>query len=137
MSVRYRFRAAVSLASGAALLVWGCISERTTAGPSNASGECRIAVGGPIVGSTRAIIAIKNFGFHPDTIHVKPGAQVTWLNCEDSGIDAHTSTSSSGVWESSFISPGESFTRTFNETGAFPFFCEPHPFMRGVVVVEP
>ena len=137
MTGALRIRAAAGIALGSALLAWGCISERTTAGPANASGDCRIAVGGPIVGATQALVAIRNFGFHPDTIRVKPGAQVTWLNCEDSSVDAHTSTSTSGVWKSKYMNPGESWTRTFTAVGAFPFFCEPHPFMRGVVIVEP
>lgn len=128
---------ATLLASGAGLWAVGCISERATAtGPGNGSGECRVAVGGPIVGTTQALIAIRNYGFHPDTIRVKAGAKVTWLNCEDAGFDAHTSTSETGRWQSTYIGPGESFTRTFNDVGAFPFFCEPHPFMRGVVLVE-
>ena len=136
MRARYRFRLGVSLALGSALLVWGCISERTTAGPSNSSGDCRIAVGSPVIGGTQALIAIRGFAFHPDTIHVKPGAQVTWVNCEESNVDAHTSTSTTGQWVSKYMSPGDTWTRTFNEVGAFPFFCEPHPFMRGVVLVE-
>ena len=114
-----------------------CISERTNStGPRNNSGECRVAISGSIVGATQAIIAIRNYGFHPDTIRVKPGTQVTWLNCEDAGFDAHTSTSQTGQWQSEYMDPGESWTRTFNEVGTFPFFCEPHPFMRGVVLVE-
>ena len=131
-------RGALAASLGTAALVAACISERQSGtGPLNASGDCRIAVSGPIVGSTRALVAIRGFAFHPDTIHVKQGAQVTWLNCEETTIDAHTSTSASGVWRSTFIAPGENYTRTFSELGTFPFFCEPHPFMKGAVVVEP
>lgn len=127
-----------AFASGAAAWAAGCVSERESAtGPRNAGGDCRFAVGGPIVGTTQALVAIRNFDYHPDTVRVKPGAQVTWLNCEDAGIDAHTSTSTTGVWQSRYLEPGESWTRTFNEPGTFPFFCEPHPFMRGVVIVAP
>ena len=137
MTRRARLRAAVRVASAGALLAGGCVSDRATSGPRTTSGECRVAVNGPVVGATQALVAIKNYGFPPDTIRVKPGAQVTWLNCEDAGFDAHTATSEAGVWQSRYIGPGEMWTRTFNEVGAFPFFCEPHPFMRGVVLVQP
>lgn len=139
MSVpRFSRLAAAAVALGVTAWVAGCVSEHESAtGLREGTGDCRIAVGGPIVGATQALVAMRNYDFHPDTVRVKPGARVTWLNCEDTGIDAHTSTSESGRWQSKYISPGDHWTRTFNEVGAFPFYCEPHPFMRGVVIVEP
>jgi plastocyanin len=139
MSLRHSIRlAALSAALGIGAWVAGCVSEHeSTTGPRNATGDCRIAVGGPIVGMTQALVAMRNYDFHPDTVRVKPGASVTWINCEDTGIDAHTSTSETGAWQSKYMSPGDYWTRTFNEVGAFPFYCEPHPFMKGVVLVAP
>ena len=32
--------------------------------------------------------------------------------------------------------PGATFTQTFDQTGSFPYHCEPHPSMTGTVIVE-
>ena len=128
----------VALACLAALSAAGaaCFSERQAAsGPITvAGGECRIPVGSPIIGSTSALVAIRNFSFQPETVHVKSGTTVTWVNCEQTGTDAHTSTGD--AWSSPFIEPGATYSHTFDATGRFDYSCIPHPFMHGVIVVE-
>ena len=127
-----------ALAVAAAFGIAGCFSERVAAdGPTGpAVGECRIPVGSPIIGATGALVAIRNFSFQPETLHVKAGTTVTWINCEPTGVDAHTSTANDGAWDSPFIAPGETYTRTFGGAGDFDYHCVPHPFMHGVVIVE-
>ena len=117
---------------------YGCFSEHqpATAPGGNVEGECRIPVGSPIVGGTQAIVAIRNFGFHPDTVRVRPGTTVTWVNCEPETGEAHTSTADDESWDSPFLAPGASYSHTFEAAGRFGYFCIPHPFMRGAVVVE-
>ena len=119
-------------------VIGGCFSERAhDGGPTgNITGECRIPVNSPIVGTTGAIVAIRNFDFQPATIRVKAGTTVTWINCEPEGFDAHTSTSDAAVWNSPFLEPGQSFSYTFATAGSFDYHCLPHPSMRGIVVVE-
>jgi plastocyanin len=120
-----------------ALLVVACISERqSTTGPSVANGNCRIPVGSPLIGTTRAFVAIRNFAFGPDTLRVVAGTTVTWINCDEEGTESHTSTSDSGLWESLFLAPGDFFSYTFEDPGQFPYYCVPHPFMRAVVIVQ-
>lgn len=82
-------------------------------------------------------MAIRGFAFVPASLTVAPGRMVTWENCDEPGIDAHTSTSDEGLWDSPLLSPGEVFTRTFQEAGEFPYHCTPHPTLQGVVIVEP
>ncbi|MGH7477495.1 MAG: plastocyanin/azurin family copper-binding protein [Longimicrobiales bacterium] len=131
-------RARAGLATGAltvTLLTLSCFSERQeTTGPLE--GECRIALGGDVIGATAAVVAIRDFTFFPDTLRVTRGTRVVWLNCEPPEIDAHTSTSDTGIWSSPFLSTGQTFARTFEQSGSFDYFCVPHPFMRGVVIVE-
>lgn len=128
----------IALAAASVALVAGCFSERThDGGPIGPiAGECRIPIDSPIIGSTSALVAIRNFGFSPTTVRVKPGTTVTWINCEPAGVDAHTSTSEEGLWDSSFLAPGATFSHTFGTAGTFDYFCVPHPFMQGVVIVE-
>jgi plastocyanin len=127
-----------SFALAAAIAAAGaCFSERQpTTGPSGSTGNCTIPVNSPIIGATVAIVAIRNFGFHPQTLTVKPGTTVTWVNCEPQGIDAHTTTSNTAVWDSPFLEPGATYSHTFEQAGSFDYHCEPHPFMEGAVVVQ-
>ena len=41
------------------------------------------------------------------------------------------------AFNSSFITPGQSFTLTFKDPGVYAYTCHIHPGMNGVVVVEP
>ncbi len=127
-----------SVALGGTLFVAGaCFSDRQSiTEPPGGDAACRIPVTSPIFGSTRALIAIRGFSFQPDTVRIRAGTVVTWVNCEPETADAHTSTSEDELWDSPFLAPGESYTRTFAAAGTFDYFCVPHPFMRGVVIVE-
>ncbi len=78
-------------------------------------------------------IEIVEFSFRADTTRVTPGTIVRWINRDQV---AHTSTADAGEWESPLIGPGEKFEQRFDEEGDYPYHCMPHPFMRGVVIVE-
>ena len=123
--------------AGTLLLAVACFSDRQSiTEPPGGAAACRIPVTSPIFGSTRALVAIRGFSFQPDTVRIRPGTVVTWVNCEPETVDAHTATSEDNLWDSPFLAPGESYTRTFSAAGTFDYFCVPHPFMRGVVIVE-
>jgi amicyanin len=131
--------AAIALALAAvAALLGSCVSEhQADGGPTGTvEGACTIPIGSPVLGSTQALVAIRGFSFQPETVHVKRGTTVTWVNCENATTDAHTTTSQAELWDSPFLPPGSTYSHTFDETGAFGYFCIPHPFMRGAVVVE-
>jgi plastocyanin len=40
-------------------------------------------------------------------------------------------------FSSGIFNPGQSFSLTFNEPGVYPYVCNIHPAMSGVIVVEP
>ncbi|HVE78316.1 MAG TPA: plastocyanin/azurin family copper-binding protein [Gemmatimonadaceae bacterium] len=100
-------------------------------GPTDGGDNCAAAstAGGRVV-------TMQNFGFHPQTVRVSPGTTVTWVNCDPPGVEAHTSTADAGVWDSSFLPPGASYSQVFGQAGQFPYHCVPHPAMQGVVIVE-
>ncbi len=77
--------------------------------------------------------SIVNFDYSPITIKV--GDRVRWTN-KDSV--SHTATSSSGLWNSGTIKPGETSlpTKVFLSTGTFNYFCKFHGEMSGTVVVS-
>jgi plastocyanin len=122
--------AAAALALVAAL---SCFSDRSsTTGPL--TGECRIPA--DAFERNRAVVIVRAFSFRADTVRIRPGGTVTWVNCEDPEVDPHTTTSTTGVWDSGLLQPGESFAHTFPAAGTFPYFCIPHTFMQGAVIVE-
>lgn len=71
-------------------------------------------------------------GYSTDVLEVKVGDTVTWTN-DDNAV--HTVTAADGSLDSDFIQPGQSWSYTFTDTGEFNYFCTPHPWMRGKVVV--
>ena len=77
--------------------------------------------------------------FIPNIATVVIGGTVTWENGDTA---AHTSTAGSategpsGVWDSSLIMAGSSFSHTFDAEGSFDYFCMVHPWMAGTVIVE-
>ena len=77
-------------------------------------------------------VEIEDFAFNPSPITVKKGTKVTWTNKDTA---EHTVTGTSGGPDSGLFGKGESYSFTFNEVGAFSYFCEPHPHMTGTVIV--
>jgi plastocyanin len=69
-------------------------------------------------------------------VRVRPGTEVTWVNCETDVQDFHTSTSDDEIWSSGALNRGDFYSRRFETGGEFGYFCEPHPFMRGAVIVQ-
>ena len=78
-------------------------------------------------------VQIDKNAFEPAQIAVKPGDTVVWTNAE-------RRTSHDVIFEderSPRLMPEETWSRTFDKPGRFPYHCEPHPHMKGEVVVEP
>ncbi|MGD8684112.1 MAG: cupredoxin domain-containing protein [Chloroflexota bacterium] len=78
-------------------------------------------------------VSIVDLTFEPATIEVDAGASVTWTN-EDSV--PHTVTARTDDFNSGVMQEGGTFTHTFDEPGAFDYFCAIHPSMTGTVVVR-
>ena len=125
---------ALSLIASVVPTLLACFSERTTGLRPDLNAVCSVSVGQLLEGS--AFVPIRGFEFLADTIRVARGTRVTWVNCEAAGGDPHTITSDAGVWDSPFIAVSESFSRTFDVAGTFPYHCIPHPLMQAVVIVE-
>ncbi len=89
---------------------------------------------GQVVEPSRLVeIDIREFAFRADTVRIPVGSSIRWVNRD---AIAHSSSSDDAVWESPLIGPGETYTTQFDAVGTFAYHCEPHPFMRGVVIVE-
>jgi len=77
--------------------------------------------------------------FVPSTVTIEVGDTVTWDNTD---IAAHTATGGnptdgpSGVFDSSLIMAGGSYSYTADTAGTFDYFCMVHPWMEGTLIVE-
>ncbi len=130
-------RLIVGVLALAGVAVVACFSERGAGPLVSGAAECRVPV--TVIDSMHYIVAIRNFAFHPDSIAVPVGATVTWVNCEDAGVEAHTTTSdTTGIWDSPLLIPGARFSRRFPTSGVYPYHCIPHLDlgMVGKVVVQ-
>jgi plastocyanin len=79
-------------------------------------------------------VDIVEFSFSPDPVEIAVGDTVTWTN---QGTVPHTATAEDrGVLQSGPISPGNSFSQVFSQSGEFPYFCEFHPNMHGTIIVK-
>jgi plastocyanin len=88
-------------------------------------------------------VAVFDYGYKPSgkpsgfgslIITVPAGATITWIN---TGSQPHTSTSKDGHWDTGVIPPGGSATTVMKQAGTFHFYCIPHPWMTGEVIVTP
>jgi plastocyanin len=79
------------------------------------------------------VVTIEGFGFKPQTVHVKRGDTIEWVNKD---ILDHTATSRNPAFDSKAIKPGASWRWTAARAGQYPYICAFHPNMTGVVEGE-
>ena len=77
---------------------------------------------------------IKNISYLQPRITVSVGTTVEWTNSDPL---PHTVTANDNSFNSGLIQPGKTYRHTFTKAGTFNYYCVPHPFMKGVIVVTP
>jgi len=82
-----------------------------------------------------AEVRIKDYKFVPEKVTVKAGTTVKWTNDEKRA--SHSILFPAERLESERLLNGESWQRRFDKPGLYPYTCEPHPEMKGVVEVTP
>jgi plastocyanin len=79
-------------------------------------------------------IEIKDFAFNPQTITVKSGEKITWINRDE---EPHTIVSVEKQFKkSSALDTDQEFTITAGAPGTYTYYCSVHPKMTGTIVVE-
>ena len=79
-------------------------------------------------------IEIKDFAFNPQTLTVKSGEKVTWINRDE---EPHTIVSVEKQFKkSTALDTDQEFTITAGAPGTYTYFCSVHPKMTGTIVVE-
>jgi len=85
-------------------------------------------------GGAEEVVEVKmtNLGFEPDVLTIKVGTTVTWTNTDAA---PHSATSDTGLFDSSFLTKGKSFSFTFEEAGTYPYHCDYHMSTKGTIEV--
>lgn len=80
-------------------------------------------------------IEIKDFAFNPQTITVKSGEKITWINRDE---EPHTIVSVEKQFKkSSALDTDQEFTVVAGASGTYSYYCSVHPKMTGTIVVIP
>jgi plastocyanin len=78
-------------------------------------------------------IVIKDFHFSPQTVTVKSGEKLTWINRDE---EPHTVVSVEKQFKkSSALDTDQEFTITAGAPGTYTYFCSVHPKMTGTIIV--
>jgi plastocyanin len=75
---------------------------------------------------------IRNISYMQPKIIVPVGTAIEWTNSDPL---PHSVTAVDKSFNSGLIQPGKTYRHTFTKAGTYNFYCVPHPFMKGVVVV--
>lgn len=79
------------------------------------------------------VVEIVNFAFSPGKLTIKAGDRVTFINKDEVG---HSATADDESFDTGMLDQDKSKEVTFSEDGEFPYYCLPHPGMKGTIVVE-
>lgn len=88
-----------------------------------------------VAGETVRVGMDKNL-YTPKVLKIKPGTTVEWVN-DEKRTSHSVFFEQEGLAESDRMFPGESWKRTFDTPGVYPYRCGPHPEMTGTVEVAP
>jgi plastocyanin len=82
-------------------------------------------------------VSIKNNAFDPDTLTIKKGDTVVWMNND---ANPHTVTVTQGPapdkFDSNILRQGQTFSHTFTIQSTYLYKDSVYPIMRGKIVVE-
>jgi plastocyanin len=81
-----------------------------------------------------AEVKIDNFTFAPQSMTVKAGTTITWINEDDI---PHTVAATGKAFKSKVLDTDDKFSFTFTTAGTYEYFCSLHPHMTGTIVVQP
>ena len=86
-----------------------------------------------VSGPAAATVAIASLHFGSDTVRVTAGQVVRWVNRDplDHSVTFEVDGPASGP-----VPAKGSYAVRFDRPGTYPYHCTPHPFMKGVVIVQ-
>jgi amicyanin len=107
----------------------GSSGTTATIAPGSGSSTTASASGG----SSEVKVIMTNRSYDPETVTIKVGDTVTWVN-EDA--PQHDVVADNGEFKSDLFDKGQTFSFKFTKAGTYPYHCSIHPGMTGTVIVE-
>ncbi len=88
---------------------------------------------------SEVVVLMQDFTFAPQTITIRAGSKVTWINKDNT---PHTATADDNTWDTGTLGPDQSSAITFDKPGEFPYYCLFHggpggAGMAGKIIVTP
>lgn len=88
------------------------------------------------ISAETVVIDVKDSMFGTEQpLRIKVGDTVKWVNVEKRQYHS-VWFEAEGFPEAEYIFPDESWERTFDKPGTYPYRCEPHEDMLGTIIVE-
>ena len=115
--------------SGSSTSTTSATSATSTTSTAPAAGTVRVTI--PMGAGTDT----SSPGYSPDTITVVVGVNntVVWTNNDNM---PHTVTSTTKLFDSGNMNPGDTFSYTFTSPGTYSYSCSYHYWMKGTVIVK-
>ena len=88
---------------------------------------------GALAASTTHTIVIADMKYAPESLTVKPGDTIVWVNKD---FFPHTATAADKSFDSRDIGTNKSWKYVAGKKGAFPYICTLHPTMKGTLIVK-
>ncbi len=82
-----------------------------------------------------ALVTIKDFKFIPQNITIKAGQTIVWENREKRQYHSVWFEALGEEEPEDYLFPEDTYERSFDKSGTFPYRCGPHPEMTGTVTV--
>lgn len=86
-----------------------------------------------LTGQTEVSMEIKDFEFTMPNIKIKKGTKVTWTNQDSAKHNAYSDDANGP--KGKLLAKGESYSFVFDIVGTVNYYCQPHPYMKGIVSV--
>lgn len=72
------------------------------------------------------------WGYDQPLVTIQAGQAITFTN---TGQVVHTATAANGAFDTGSLRNGQSVTIKIDEPGEYDYFCQPHPWMKGKIIV--
>ena len=79
------------------------------------------------------IVHIRDYAYKAPAVTIHTGDTVRFINDDN---DAHTVTSTDGLFDSKGLDTNGVWEHTFAKAGTYHYFCELHPYMKGTIIVK-
>ncbi|MGB9937289.1 MAG: cupredoxin domain-containing protein [Methanobacterium sp.] len=79
-------------------------------------------------------IAIQNGAFNPNSLTIKSGTNVQWINRDNIN---HQIVADNGEFQSPVLTNGQTYNFYFAKSGVFGYTCKIHPTETGTITVSP